>query len=168
MDWHVQPIAATPADAMFDCGEPSLNVFFHRYARINDTLGIGRTYVALEAQSGRVAGYFTISMGAVKSDALPEAARKRLPRYPIPTAHIGRLAVDAGFQGRGLGKLLLVEALSKALAASESVGVYAVDVVALHDRAKAFYLKYGFLEMLDEPLHLFMPLGTIRRVLSSA
>jgi hypothetical protein len=48
------------------------------------------------------------------------------------------------------------------------VGVYAVDVVALHDRAKTFYLKYGFLEMLDEPLHLFMPLGTVRRLLSSA
>jgi len=72
------------------------------------------------------------------------------------------LAVDVKFQGKGLGETLLVEALRKAATASSSVGVYAIDVIALHDRAKSFYLRYGFVEMLDQPLHLFLSIAAAR------
>ena len=40
--------------------------------------------------------------------------------------------------------------------------VYAVDVVALNERARSFYLKYGFMPLLDNQLHLFMPIETTR------
>ncbi|MGD0463431.1 MAG: GNAT family N-acetyltransferase [Tepidisphaeraceae bacterium] len=103
-----------------------------------------------------------MSTGSVRFDVIPDHAKKRLPKYPIPTVHIGRLAVDVKFQGKGLGETLLVEALRKAATASSSVGVYAVDVIALHDRARSFYLKYGFVEMLDQPLHLFLPIAAAR------
>jgi hypothetical protein len=54
--------------------------------------------------------------------------------------------------------------LCKAAVAANSVGVYAVDVFALHGKAKAFYLKYGFVEMLDQPLHLFLSIATARQL----
>ena len=65
---------------------------------------------------------------------------------------------------RRLGETLLVESLRKAAAASASVGIYAVDVFALHDKAKQFYVKYGFVEMLNETLHLFLPIETARQL----
>lgn len=70
--------------------------------------------------------------------------------------------MDRRCQGQDLGETLLVEAIRKAAAASTNVGVYAIDVLALHDRAKGFYMKYGFVEMLDTPLHLFLSIQTAR------
>ena len=47
---------------------------------------------------------------------------------------------------------------------AENIGIYGVEVVALNDQARAFYLKYGFVELLDDRLHLFLPLETIKEV----
>lgn len=162
MPWTIQRLASSLDISGFDCGEASLNSFLQRHALGNDKAGLGRTFIAVEVGQVQIAGYFTMSTGSVRFDVIPDHARKRLPKYPIPTVHIGRLAVDVKFQGRGLGETLLVEALRKAVAASGSVGVYAVDVIALHDRAKSFSLKYGFVEMLDQPLHLFLPIAAAR------
>lgn len=164
MPWTIDRLNSSHAVAAFDCGEPKLNSFLHKHALNNDRAGVGRTFVAMEQGQTPVAGYFTISTGSVSFDAVADHVRKRLPKYPIPTVHIGRLAVDVKFQGHGLGETLLVESLRKAALASQSVSVYAVDLFALHDKAKSFYLKYGFVEMLDEPLHLFLPIETVRAV----
>jgi GNAT superfamily N-acetyltransferase len=162
--WTIERLNPDHDIANVDCGEPSLNSFLQKHALNNDRAGLGRTFVAVDPGQKGVLGYFTISTGSVTFDAVPDHVRKRLPRYPIPTIHIGRLAVDARCQGKGLGETLLVESLGKAATAASSVGVYAVDVFALHDKAKRFYLKYGFIEMLDQPLHLFMPIATVWRV----
>lgn len=162
MRWSIQRFTSAMDAAGFDCGEASLNSFLQRYAISNDKAGLGRTFAAIEVGQTQVAGYFTLAAGSVRFDMIPDHAKKRLPKYPIPTVHIGRLAVDVRSQGRGLGETMLIEALRRASAASADVGIYAVDVIALHDRAKSFYLKYGFSEMLDQPLHLFLPMAMAR------
>ena len=162
MPWTIERLDSTHNIGGFDCGEPKMNLFIHKHALNNDRAGLGRTFVAVEMGQKQVAGYFTVSTGSVSFDAIPDHVRKRLPKYPIPTVHIGRLAVDLKFQGKRLGEILLVEALRKAAIASNSVGVYAVDLFALNDKAKAFYLKYGFIEMLDDPHHLFLSIETVR------
>jgi predicted GNAT family N-acyltransferase len=162
--WKLERLASSHDVAAFNCGEPSLNSFLQKYALNNDRAGLGRTFLAIEQNQKLVAGYFTISTGSVTFNTIPDHAKKRLPRYPIPTVHIGRLAVDGKHQGHGLGETLLVDALRKAATASKSVGVYAIDLIALTDRAKQFYLKYGFIEMLDSPMHLILPIATARAV----
>ena len=164
MPWTITRIDPSHDTTAFECGEASLNSFLQKHALNNDRAGLGRTFVAVDSGQTHVAGYFTISTGSVTFDTIPEHTRNRLPRYPIPTVHIGRLAVDVKSQGRGLGEVLLIEALRRGAMASASVGVYAVDVIALQDRAKTFYLRYGFVEMLDQPLHLFLPIQTARDV----
>lgn len=106
-----------------------------------------------------VLGYYTISSGYVTFDTVPE----KLPRYPIPVVHLGRLAVDLRMQGRGAGKMLLVDALRRSVRVSEYLGIYAVEVRALHERARSFYLKYGFASLQDDPSHLYLPLKTLRK-----
>jgi ribosomal protein S18 acetylase RimI-like enzyme len=166
--WSIERFDSKHDIAAFDCGEPSLNLFLQRHALNNARAGLGRTFVAVEPGLTRVLGYFTVSTGSVSFDTVPDHGKKRLPKYPIPTVHVGRLAVDATCQGQGLGETLLVESLRKTASASDSIGVYAVDLIALHDQAKRFYLKYGFTEMLDSPLHLFMPIGTVHRLAKAA
>jgi hypothetical protein len=40
--------------------------------------------------------------------------------------------------------------------------LFVVD--ALNEQVKNFYLHYGFRELLDDPLHLFLPLSTARKL----
>lgn len=146
----------------FDCGVPELNDYLKKYARQNHIRGMATTFVAIPQDGdGRVSGYYSSSMGEIKRELLPEQYRRRLPRYPVPAMRIGKLAVDRAMQGRGLGEKLLVDALNKAVRLSADVGVFAVTVDALNERAKEFYVRYGFLPLESSELSLFIPITRI-------
>ena len=157
--YHVEPLATQHDRAAFDCGEASLNEFLHRYARQNDEKGLGRTYVAVLPDNPHIYGYYTIASGTIRFDVIPE----KLPRYPIPVVHLGRLAVDQAAQGQGLGKALLADALTRADSIALQLGIYAIEVYALNDAAKEFYLKFGFTPLLDEEKHLYISLKKLRQ-----
>lgn len=156
----VEPLSTRHDRDAFDCGEPSLNDFLKRYARQNDDKGLGRTYVAVRPDDSHIYGYYTIASASVRFDAIPE----KLPRYPIPMVHLGRLAIDQAAKGQGLGKALLADALARVAGFADHLGIYAVEVYALNEAAKEFYLKFGFTPLLDDPLHLYMPMKTIRKL----
>ncbi|MGI8640883.1 MAG: GNAT family N-acetyltransferase [Pyrinomonadaceae bacterium] len=143
----------------FDCGEESLNEFLKKYARQNSIKGFGRTFVAVLPGSAEVSGYYTLSSGSVSFKVVPE----KLPRYPIPTAHLGRLAADLKMRGQGLGELLLIDALERAVLVAAEIGIYAVELFALTENAKKFYLKYGFVPLEDDDKHLYLPIETLRK-----
>ena len=118
-----------------------------------------------------VRGYYAARAAHIICTELPADDRRRLPRYPVPTFHLARMAVDQAFKasplgkGQRLGELLLLHALTKAAAASLDMGIFAVDIVAIDDDAAGFYRRYGFAQLLDQPLHLFLPLKTVRALL---
>lgn len=158
----IEPLKPYHDRRAFDCGVESLNVYLQRYARQNASRDLGRTYVVVEAEGeARIQGYYTLASGSVARDALPEPG---LPQYPAPTVLLARLAVDVSRQGQGVGGLLLLNVLRLALQTSDLLGVFAVEVVALDDAARAFYSRYGFAPLLDDPLHLYLPLKTIREM----
>jgi GNAT superfamily N-acetyltransferase len=144
----------------FDCGAEELNVYLRKYSGQHERKGMGRTYVAIEESQRQVLGYYTISSSAITFDVVPE----NLPHHPIPVALIGRLAVDRGAHGRGLGEALLIHALCSAQKAGEIVGIYAIVVDALDQQARNFYLKYGFHQLLDDPLHLYLPMRVVKQL----
>jgi len=144
----------------FDCGEPTLDDFLKRFARQNDEKGLSRTYVATLPGEPKIYGYYSISSGAVRFSTMPE----KLPRYPVPVIHLGRLAVDVSTKGQGLGKILLLDALRRAASVSDQLGIYAVEVHALNEVARDFYLKYGFTSLLDDKRHLYLTMKAIRKL----
>ena len=144
----------------FDCGIEELNTYLQRYSNQHERKGIGRTYVATRDGETRVLGYYTISSSAVAFDVVPE----NLPQHPVPVALIGRLAVDKSARGLRLGETLLIHALRSAQLAARIVGIYAVVVDALDESARSFYLKYGFNELTDDNLHLYLPMKAIERL----
>src|SRR5690606_4744792 len=121
-------------------------------------------FVATHPGDRIVRGYYSLAAGGVAFDMLSEAQRKRLPRYPVPVAHLGRLAVDRGSQGQGLGELLLIDALHRTEAAGGSIGIHAVEVVAIDGAARRFYLRYGFTGLKDDPNHLYISLKQVRKL----
>lgn len=145
----------------FDCGDAALNDFLLRQAGQQQRRGFGKTYVALADDGVTVTGYVTVSAGQVATTSL--SAQLKLPRYPAPMLRIGRLAVDVHHQGEGIGQDLLAFALRLAVEFSQRVGLYAVVVDAKHDKAKAFYVKLGFIACTDNPLCLYLPIATLEQ-----
>ncbi len=143
----------------FDCGVEDLNFYLQRYSSQHERKGIGRTYVVTVKDDTRVLGYYTILSSAVAREAFLE----NLPRHPVPAVLIARLAVDIKAQGQRLGEKLLIHALRSAQRAAKIVGIYAVVVDALDESAKSFYLKYGFVELIDDHFHLYLPLKAIEK-----
>jgi GNAT superfamily N-acetyltransferase len=151
--------------AGFTCGEPALDGFIQRHARQNQAKDVSRTYVAVRRGERRVVGYYTLAGGSIEFERLPESLQRRLPHYAIPTILLARLAVDRSAQGEGLGELLLLGALRMAARIAESVGVFAVEVVAKNERAERFYRRYGFEPLPGNELNLYLTLATVRKLL---
>ncbi len=156
----IEPLSPSHDRAAFDCGEPTLDDFLKRFARQNDEKGLSRTYVAVLPGEPKIYGYYSISSGALQFSTMPE----KLPRYPVPVIHLGRLAVEVDTKGRGLGKILLLDALKRAASVSKQLGIYAVEVYALNTVARDFYLKYGFAPLLDDERHLYLTMKAIRKL----
>jgi predicted GNAT family N-acyltransferase len=144
----------------FDCGVEELNSYLQKYSGQHERKGIGRTYVAVKDNESRVLGYYTISSSAVAFDVVSE----NLPRHRVPIALVGRLAVDNSARRQRLGETLLIHALQSAQRAAKIVGVYAVVVEALDESARSFYLKYGFNELTNDHLHLYLPMKVIEKL----
>ena len=62
----------------------------------------------------------------------------------------------ARHQTKGVGRSLLQDVLVRCAGAAEDVGIRVMLVHAKHERAKAFYLRYGFEVSPTDPLHLLM------------
>lgn len=111
----------------------------------------------------RIAGYYTLASASLLLADLPASTGKKLPRYPtVPTVRMGRLAVDQGFKGQGLGSALLADALGRA--ARSEVAAYALMVDAKDDAAANFYRHHGFIALPDSSRTLFLPLATVQAV----
>ena len=111
-----------------------------------------------------VRGYYAVSSHAVRYEALPEDQAKGLPHLDVPVMLVGRLAVDQSEQGKGLGSLLLIDALRRARHLADHVGVRAVEVDAIDDAARRFYVRHGFIALQDDPRHLFLPIAVVRKL----
>ncbi|MCX7544485.1 GNAT family N-acetyltransferase [Marinicella gelatinilytica] len=146
----------------FDCGISELNQFLQKQARQQQTKGFNRTFVLVNSDNpSKATGYYTLSMAEMSLNSLPETVLKKLPKHPVPVARIGRLAVDISFKEKGLGQMLLVDALKRVQSASLQIGVYAVVVDAKNEVAKRFYQKYGFTPFIDIKMSLFIPLASL-------
>ena len=159
-DWTIELLAGHHKRDTFSCGEPSLDDYIRKYAKQNAKANVGKTYVLTRRGDSSVVGYYTVCTGSIAFEPMPENKRRRIPKHPIPVAHLARLAVDSKFQGRGFGEVLLYNCLELVCLASQKMGIYAVTVDAIHDKARDFYRQYGFTGLRDDPLHLYLPTMT--------
>jgi GNAT superfamily N-acetyltransferase len=146
----------------FRCGQPSLDRWLQAYAGQSQRRDVARTFVAADSEL-RVVGYYTMVAGHVEHSTASPPVRAGVSRhFPIPGCLIARLAVDESWQGTGLGSDLLRDALRRTLAAADQIGIRAVLVDAIDDRAAAFYRRYGFEPATTGGLTLMVPLSAVR------
>lgn len=147
----------------FPCGKPSLDDYLHLFARQNNERNIATTFVAVDEKQ-RVFGYYTLSTTHVAFSESPAPHQNRLPEYPVPAAVIAKQAVDSTCRGQGLGTRLLIDALPRILSDSNKLGMKVVLVDALDSDVRWFYRRFGFLELPNQDLQLFLPIETVRQL----
>lgn len=161
VEWLIESFNRTHERNSFCCGVKALDEFLARYVNQYEKRRLGRTYVLLQPPQKRVVGYYTLSAGVVNFQTVPRRFTKHLPKHPVPVILLARLAVNATEQGKGLGGLLLSDALRRSLELSEHLGVFAVEVDAANEAARSFYEKFGFSGLSNDRCHLFLPIATI-------
>jgi len=162
--WVLERLSSRHDRTSFDCGNSLLNDWFKLRASQFEKRDLVRTYVATNGTADLVAGYYAISSHRILHALIPVDQAKGLPRLDVPVVLLGRLAVDRSAQGQGLGSLLLIDALRRAEHLAQHVGIRAVEVDAIDDRACLFYQKFGFKPLLDNPNHLFLSMHIIRKL----
>lgn len=149
--------------ANFDCGEPALNDYIQKYVSQDEKKNLCRAYVLLDDDGSSLIGYYTLSSSSVAFEEFPDEMKKRFPKYPVPVALIGRLALGKSFQGQGIGAELIADALKRALAISQELGFAAVIVEAKNAAAVSFYKKFGFVQFQGHPNKLAISIATIEK-----
>ncbi len=142
----------------FDSGNSQLDEWLKRRALKNESEGASRTYVLCDRQA--VIAYYCLATGAVAQTAATGKVRRNMPD-PIPVMVIGRLAVDRNWQGCGIGRALLRDAILRTLQAAEIAGIRAILVHAISEDAKQFYQKCGFTVSPMEPMTLMVKVSDV-------
>jgi GNAT superfamily N-acetyltransferase len=161
-----EPLADRHDISRFGNGaHPSRDRWLRERARQSEGLS-ARSYVVCPSdEANRIVGYFSISAAVEQRAALPTAKLRRGLPDEVPLLLIGRLAVDAPWQGRGVGSALLVDALRRCLAASEVVGVRGIVAHAIDEPAAGFYERHGFVRCPLGERVMLMPIETVRSLL---
>ncbi|MFZ6681854.1 GNAT family N-acetyltransferase [Undibacterium sp. Tian12W] len=147
----------------FNCQSEALNRYFKQQLMQDVKRRVTACFVATDGE-GKIAGYYTLASSSVVLTSLPAGVQKKLPRYPsVPVVRLGRLAVDSSFAGKGLGGVLLADALERS--ATAQIAAYALVVDAKDDTAAGFYEHFGFIPLPDTPLSLFLPLESVRALI---
>lgn len=147
----------------FKSGQPQFDLFLVRYALMAQQADGSVTYVGSDGSD--VIGFYTLVFGDVDHDDVPHRLRKGLARHPVPLMVLGRLAVHRKWQGRGIGAGLLRDAMRRTVQAAEIGGIRAFVAHAKDEKAAAFYAHFEFMPSPTDPLHLFVLLKDIRRML---
>lgn len=154
---HITSLTGSHDRQGFDCGRDELNTWLRQVARQHQDKGLSKTFVAtLEAEPARICGYYALTLAELEGRNLPAAWQKKLPRR-LPGVRLGRLVVGARHHGKGLGELLLMDALHRARRIQVEAGGVGLFVDAIDAQAAGYYQRFGFQCAPDNPLLLFLP-----------
>lgn len=154
-----EPLTSEHDTSSFCSGETNLDDWLKRRALKNQDSGASRTYVVTAGRP--VVGYYSLAAGALSQESAPGRVRRNMPD-PIPVMVVGRLAVDQVWQGKGLGRALLKDAILRTTQAADIAGIRAILIHALSQDAKTFYERCGFYASAVDPMTLMLTLQEAR------
>lgn len=149
----------------FDCGKELLNNYLKNQAGQDIKRKLSACFVLADSNSDQIQGYYTLSNNSIPLSGFPEHIQKKLPRsyISIPTTLLGRLAIDTKNQGKGIGKILLIDALKRSYEISQEIGSFAVVVDLIDEEAEKFYEKYDFIKLPDSR-KMFISMKTLTQL----
>ena len=149
----------------FDCGKELLNDYLKNQARQDVKRKLSACFVLADSETKVIQGYYTLSNNSIPLSSFSEQIQNKLPKSykSIPTTLLGRLAIDKKYQGNGIGKILLIDALKRSCGISNEIGSFGIIVDPIDDEAKGFYQKYDFIELPDSK-KMFIATQTLKEL----
>lgn len=154
---YVEPITEHHDRESFTCGEPEVDDFL-RYEALKDNHG--NTWVVVpERSSNRIIAFYTID-----PDPIVGIVDDEYGEHPVGLILLQMLGVDNAYKGQGIGTRLLMRMIKQVLVVANQHSINGILLIALNDKAKAWYLrrKFGFQEAAPESMHLLLPVATMR------
>lgn len=165
----IEPLGAHHDRAAFDCGKPRVTNFIRLTAKKQVAESLSVVRVAVAEGTNTVLGYHSLSAHSLLADDLPADLMPKSRPYPgIGAFYLGFLGVDQSMQGKGIGRLLLRDAMGQTVRAGEYGGIAFLVLDALDDAAVPFYRQFGFVALPSQPLRLVLPTSVIRRAVAQA
>lgn len=160
---RIEPLSRRHDRQGFDCGNLELNDYLRHTARQHTDKGLSRTEVLIDdGTPEEILGYVTLALAEIITDTMPPRYARKYPAK----AHgvkLARLAVALSRQRQGLGALMMIHAMRRALQVAESAGIIGLFVDAKDAAASRYYRRFGFIPLPDDPQKLFLPLATLRQ-----
>ena len=149
----------------FDCGKELLNDYLKTQAGQDVKRKLSVCFVLADSETKVIQGYYTLSNSSIPLSSFSEQIQKKLPKSykSIPTTLLGRLAIDKKYQGNGIGKILLIDALKRSYGISNEIGSFGIIVDPIDEEAKGFYQKYDFIELPDSK-KMFIATQTLKEL----
>lgn len=162
MRFFTAPLTPGLRKEAFNSGNQILDRYLKELANQDMKRKLASCFVHPALDSNLITGYFTLSNSSIPPEMIPYKLKKKLPKgyQQIPVTLLGRLAVDVKYQGQGIGKLLLFDALKRSFLATNVIGSYAVVVTPTDENAEKFYKRYGFIWLPDSG-KMFLPMKQI-------
>lgn len=149
----------------FDCGKELLNGYLKNQASQDAKRKLASCFVLSNNDTKKIVGYYTLSNNSIPLSHFSERIQRKLPKsyLTIPTTLLGRLAIDKRHQGKGIGEILLFDALKRSYEISSDIGSFGVAVDPIDDDARKFYAKYDFIELPDSK-KMFIATNTLHKL----
>jgi GNAT superfamily N-acetyltransferase len=148
----------------FNCGKELLTNYLKTQAGQDIKRNLSACFVLSENETS-ILGYYTLSNNSIPLSHFSEHVQKKLPKSynSIPTILLGRLAIDKKYQGQGIGKILLIDALKRCYEIAHEIGSFAVVVDPIDKEAERFYEKYDFIKLPDSE-KMFIATKTLKEL----
>jgi len=156
----------------FACGQGAIDNFLKSSLSDQIRAGMVAAYAASAPNDPAVLGFYTLGALAVRADHGPRAwppARVS----DVPAIYLRAVAVDEGWQGRGIGTALVINAMRRCVSISVEMAAAAIVLDVLQDahfaRRWAFYEGLGFRPLgdPDTPTRVFIPMADVRASLAA-
>jgi GNAT superfamily N-acetyltransferase len=164
--FHLAPLCRGHARRQFRCGEECVDRWLATKALQHQEKHLSVTRVLLDEKDA-IAGYYTLATGQVDFGDLPAEVAKQLPRRLLPVAVLAWLGVHTSYQGHGLGRLLLAQALRDCWEAGKTFAFVAVVLDCASEPAKTFYQHWGFRQLPGHPYRLFVSARQLDAMMAS-
>jgi GNAT superfamily N-acetyltransferase len=153
--FHLERLRGEHPRRRFHCGELAVDDWLTTKALQHQKKRLSVTKVLID-QPGTIAGFYTLATGQVDFGDLPADVARHLPRRALPVAVLAWLGVDGQHRGKGLGELLLAQALRDCWEAGATFPFIAVILDCINESTKAFYRRWDFAELPGHPFRLFL------------